>query len=108
VATVDSDTSGESVLVRVAGEVDIVGIEDLRAQLPPEVGEGRDVVLDLSRVELLDSTGLAGLLALARSVHDAGGALETVSPHGSESRLVIDMAGVSTILGLRDDDPGAR
>ena len=101
-AELSTTTSADGLTLTVKGEVDIVGIEDLREQLPPEATAGTDVLLDLSGVTLLDSTGLAGLLALARDVHQGGGTLETITPHGSEGRLVIDMAGVGELLGLRE------
>lgn len=106
-AEVASTETPDGVHLQVTGEVDIVGIEDVREQLPAAATGGGDVLLDLSGVTLLDSTGLAGLLALARDVHQGGGRLETITPHGSEGRLVIDMAGVGELLGLRESDPGA-
>jgi anti-sigma B factor antagonist len=105
VAELTSTETADGLHLQVKGEVDIVGVDDLRAQLPPEATDGADVLLDLSEVTLLDSTGLAGLLALARDVHQGGGRLETITPHGSEGRLVIDMAGVGELLGLREAGP---
>lgn len=99
---VTSTEVGEELHLAVAGEVDLVGIEELREQLPPATTDGAAVVLDLSEVSLLDSTGLAGLLALSRDIDQGGGSLATIGPHGSEGRLVIDMAGVGELLGLRD------
>ncbi len=107
-AELTSTENATGLHLRVKGEVDIVGMEDVREQLPPEATRGSDVLLDLSEVTLLDSTGLAGLLAFARDVHQGGGRLETITPHGSEGRLVIDMAGVGELLGLREGDAGAR
>ena len=101
-AELSATKSADGLRLDVKGEVDIVGIEELREQLPPETTSGQDVLLDLSGVTLLDSTGLAGLLALARDVHQGGGTLHTITPHGSEGRLVIDMAGVGELLGLRE------
>ena len=90
------------------GEVDMASCRTLAVELGELAGQAGDAVLDLSGVTLLDSTGLAGLLAFARDVHQAGGTLATITPHGSEGRLVIDMAGVGEILGLREQAPGAR
>jgi hypothetical protein len=38
----------------------------------------------------------------ARTLDALGTPLRTHSPHGSEARLVIEMAGVGGILGLQD------
>jgi ABC-type transporter Mla MlaB component len=73
VAELTSTRTPDGLRLEVKGEVDIVGIEDLRAELPPETTSGTDVLLDLTGVTLLDSTGLAGLLTLrATSTRAAG------------------------------------
>ena len=56
-----SDRDGARVL-RVSGEIDIIGAPALRAALMPALDDARLVVLDLSEVSFLGSSGLAVLV----------------------------------------------
>jgi anti-sigma B factor antagonist len=84
----------------LAGELDIVGADELRAAIDPEAIGAEEVHLDLGGLEFLDSTGLASLIDLARAFHAAGTRLRTTSPPGSEARLVIGMSGLAPQLGM--------
>lgn len=56
-----SDRDGARVL-QVSGEIDIIGAPALRAALMPALDDTRLVVLDLSEVSFLGSSGLAVLV----------------------------------------------
>jgi anti-sigma B factor antagonist len=56
-----SDQDGARVL-QVSGEIDIIGAPALRAALMPALDDTRLVVLDLSEVSFLGSSGLAVLV----------------------------------------------
>jgi anti-sigma B factor antagonist len=62
---------GASVL-RVAGEVDVATVPALRAALENAVRQERPVIVDMSRIGYIDSTGLAELLAVHRHAANRG------------------------------------
>lgn len=77
----DVSTREESgrVVVAAIGEVDVYTAPQLDAELSRLTGEGRtDLVVDLSRVEFLDSTGLSVLVKALKRVREADGRLDVV------------------------------
>jgi anti-sigma B factor antagonist len=87
----------------INGDVDLASGQTIRQAVSEALDEGaREVVLDLAGVTLLDSSGLNCLLNTARDVDRRGGKLSCEAPHGSECRIVIDLAGVSKLLNLSE------
>jgi anti-sigma B factor antagonist len=77
----DVSTREESgrVVVAAIGEVDVYTAPQLDAELSRLTGDGRtDLVVDLSRVEFLDSTGLSVLVKALKRVREADGRLDVV------------------------------
>lgn len=88
----------------VAGELDVLSGRSVREAMERAADDGaRTVELDLRDVTFLDSSGLAAVLHGARDLSARGIAVAARSPPGSEARLVIEMAGVGPLLGLRDE-----
>ncbi|HSD78289.1 MAG TPA: STAS domain-containing protein [Solirubrobacteraceae bacterium] len=101
--TVERGRDGATTVLAASGEVDVEGGGELRAAMEQAARErARAVELDLRGVTFLDSSGLSAVLHGARTLDAQGTALATRCPHGSEARLVIEMAGVGRILGLQD------
>jgi anti-sigma B factor antagonist len=66
-------------LVAVTGELDIYTAPDLRDAISGVMSAGvHDVVVDLTRVEFLDSTGLGVLVAALKRIGANGGSLQLV------------------------------
>jgi anti-sigma B factor antagonist len=85
------------------GDVDLTSGQAVRDAVCEALDAGaRDVVLDLSGVSFLDSTGLNALLNTARDVDRRGAKLSCKAPHGGEPRVVIDLAGVAKLLNLSE------
>jgi anti-sigma B factor antagonist len=94
---------GDEVHMEVVGELDIASGTRLDEAVVSALHEGcRQVVVDLGRTTFMDSAGLGALIRAVRSVDSERGSLSVVSPHGSEARLVIEMARVGGVVGLRD------
>jgi anti-sigma B factor antagonist len=75
-------TLPEHVVLEVGGEVDVYTAPKLRERLIELVNSGRShLVVDLSRVEFLDSTGLGVLVGAHRRVRAREGSLDLVVPH---------------------------
>ena len=104
--TVEHVTSadGDLRLLRAAGELDVLGVATLSAQVPDLVKGATAVVLDLSDVTFLDSSGIRLVDQLQRACSDAGAGFRVVAPPGSRSRRVLDLVGMSDDLAEDDLD----
>jgi anti-anti-sigma factor len=88
--------NGESITIAVSGELDLATVDRARHALD-EVPPDASVVLDLSALTFIDSTGL-GLIAAAAK--QTGGRL-TVIPNVRTRRL-LDLTGMTDRLTLLD------
>lgn len=92
-----------STRLSVSGDLDITAAEPLASAVATALdGGARLLVIDLSPTTFVDSTGLSHLLAARRRVDAARARLKILAPAGSEARVVIDLAGVGSILGVAD------
>ena len=68
------EKSGRIAAARLAGDLDIVTSESVKRELAGLVDSGHDsLVLDLSGVGFVDSSGLGALVALHRHAESQGG-----------------------------------
>jgi anti-sigma B factor antagonist len=75
-------TVAEYVVLEIGGEVDVYTAPKLRERLMAMVNGGdKHVVVDLGRVEFLDSTGLGVLVGAHRRLRARDGSLDLVCPH---------------------------
>lgn len=95
------DDGGVRVL-RAEGELDVVSVPPLLATVPAMVDGARAVVLDLSAVTFLDSSGVRLVDRLAREATRARASYRVVAPPGGAARRVLDLVGMSTLLALDD------
>ncbi len=86
---------GEVPVVAVNGEVDVYAAPALRDRLTELLQDGSSVVVDLSEVGFLDSTGLGALVAARTAAAEQGAALPLVCTHQRILKLF-------TITGLDD------
>ena len=88
--------------LRVSGDVDLATAQTVRDVVCEALDSGaREIELDLADVRFLDSTGLSVLLHAARDVDRRRAKLRTLSPSGSEARVVMDLARVADLLHLQ-------
>ena len=83
-------------LVRLRGELDVLNASRLRDALI-EVGHSR-VVVDLSDVSFIDSSGMASLLGARQAITDAGNQFVVRGATGIVRR-VIELTGLGEVLG---------
>jgi anti-anti-sigma factor len=95
-----AEEGGRTVLL-VAGELDPHTAEELSAALEPLVSvSGPDeVVLDLSGIEFMDSSGLRAVLAANDAVRSRGGRLVLSKPSDSVRRL-LEITDLLTLLDV--------
>ena len=81
-----------------ADQLDLANAEGLGAAAENAVSNrARGLVLDLSGVTFLDSTGLRLVFRLARRLHDRQQSLRLVVPDGARIARVLTVSGVSTV-----------
>ena len=86
-------------VLEVAGELDLAYAGELRDKLAEASTPGGHVVVDLGRVEFLDSTALGVLVAAAKRLHGTGGELVVRSPR-PHIRRVFELTGLDRVLAL--------
>jgi len=96
--------------LRVSGEVDIQTSPYLESELMKVLDQGAlSVIMDLSEVTFLDSTGLSVLVAGLKRCQSAGGELHLRSPRQNVLR-VLEITGLTEAFHLeadgREDEPG--
>ena len=78
-SSVRAVTHADRVVVHVTGEIDIFATGGLRRQLEELIAQGRtDIVVDLSDVAFIDSTGLGVLVGALKRLRAASGTFSLV------------------------------
>lgn len=76
---VTSRDVGDQTVVEVSGEIDVYTAPVLRERLASLVDAGRtDLVVDLTPVRFMDSTGLGVLVGVLKKIRGHGGRLQLV------------------------------
>ena len=97
---VDVTPAPFGVVVSILGELDIATVPHVTAALQDEpVAAAGAVVVDLTGVTFMDSTGLAALMSLKRDLDARGARLLIACPEGP-ARLLFDVTGVAGQLAL--------
>ena len=86
-------------IVSLAGELDLSTIPRMESQLFEQLRSHPGVVLDLSRLSFIDSSGIGLLIKAFRAV-DGGGKLHTVIAPGSQVDRVFRLTGIDRALPL--------
>jgi anti-anti-sigma factor len=98
---------GRRHVVELAGEIDIATIDGVRTAYDHALaGPGRELWVDLSAVEFMDSTGIAALLDLRRRADD-GREVVVVCPDGPVRRL-LELTGLDQLMGVQRAHSSAR
>jgi anti-sigma B factor antagonist len=95
-------------VISVAGELDIATAPALCARLDASrAGRRPRLLVDLSKVEFCDSTGLRALLGAASEVRTHGGRFALVSEPGSGVARLLDVVGATEVIPVHPDRPTA-
>jgi anti-sigma B factor antagonist len=86
--------------LRVSGDFDHAGSEAFRGSLDRVLGLGRPIVVDLTGVDFIDSSGLGALLDAHRRAVRHGIKLRIAGEHGGVARLM-HRTGTLTMLTHR-------
>jgi len=92
---------GETATLALAGELDLAGVDAARERLGEAIEiEPERVVIDLSELTFIDSTGISFLLSAVKQ--DDGGRLSFVACKASAVRRVFAITGVAELFGGAD------
>ena len=96
----DVQRSEERTLVTVSGELDAATASYLYGRLAElEMGGATNVVLDLARLNFMDSTGLGVIVTEHKRVQRVGGTLTIFSP-SSPVRRLFEITGLTQCLDI--------
>jgi anti-sigma B factor antagonist len=105
--TADVSTHGTQTVVALAGEIDLSNHVALRTALNDLiVGGSVDLVLDLTDVTFMDSTGLGAMIGTRRRVHAFQGSLAIVLTNDAILR-VFEVTGLDKVFDLYDSRAAA-
>lgn len=101
--SVTVSTDGDRSTVFLRGELDLSGVDRAREAVEQaEANEAALLVLDLSELDFIDSTGLEVVLRAARRAHDAGRRLIVQRPSRYVRRL-LEMTAIDQSLDIVED-----
>jgi anti-sigma B factor antagonist len=98
--TLDSRTEGPFQIIAVGGEIDVYTAPRLREAIVAAIEAGHTrLVVDVEKVEFLDSTGLGVLVGALKKVRADGGTLDIVC---TQERIlkIFDITGLDKVFGL--------
>lgn len=100
-ATVGVTNVGESVIVRITGEIDIANIDVVSRALEAVNHSGRGSwVVDLTETTYLDSVGIRLLCTLAERLRFRRQELRLVAPAGAPVRRVLALTDVDQLVTM--------
>ena len=93
---------GEATIVSAQGEVDVFSAPELDTELSALVADGHSrLVIDLSGVAFLDSTGLGVLVKALKHAREAGGWVHLVVSSG-RIRKIFEITGLDASIPIFD------
>ena len=99
--TLDEHSAGVTV-ARLEGEIDMETAPVIGARLERAVDQG-PMVLDMERVEFIDSAGVRMLVEMGRHAEAVRGSLHIVAPEGSVVRRMIELTGIGRLFVITDN-----
>lgn len=100
--SLDTRAQGDHMVVQITGEIDVYTAPKLREALIELVNDGHyHLVIDVERVEFLDSTGLGVLVGGLKRVRTHDGSLAVVC---TQERLlkIFRITGLTKVFSIRD------
>jgi len=96
-----SEEAGRLV-VKLTGDIDLEHAPRVRELLLECVGREKDVVVDLSGVDYIDSSGIANLVEALQTANRQGTGFQLVSVTGQAMR-VLQLARLEKVFAIHDD-----
>lgn len=103
---VDAQPQGALTIVTVEGELDVHTAPQLSKVLDGVYGAGRSVVVDLSGVPFMDSTGLSVFVTALKRTKEADGQLGLVVTEPAVLKVFM-ITGLDTVLAVHESRAAA-
>jgi anti-anti-sigma factor len=84
--------------LRLSGEFDMSSVETFRLAVETSADPDREIVLDLTELTFLDSSGIRAILTMAREIGTNGVVMRNTQPN---VRRVIELIGIEGRNGVR-------
>ncbi|WP_313675104.1 STAS domain-containing protein [Mycolicibacterium sp.] len=92
------NTDSGVVVLRPEGRLNMVAAPDLREQLHSIIRSGKNrVVVDLSGVDTIDSSGLGALISGLKAARQSGGDLR-IAAAGEQATAVLELTNLNRVL----------
>ena len=101
---IESGRSGEAVVLRLGGEFDVACEEHFASVVEGLADEARTIVVDLSELSFIDSSGLRALLRAWKRCEEAGASLTVVPGTGQVSQAMA-LTGADEVLPIVAEAP---
>ncbi len=99
---VETSQRGPSHVVSLSGEIDVYSAPKLRQALLELVDKGANhIVVDMSKVDFLDSTGLGVLVGGLKRVKANDGTLSIVAPQ-EKTLKIFEITGLTAVFPIHD------
>jgi anti-sigma B factor antagonist len=101
-------TDGDFEIIEVGGEIDVYTAPRLREAIVAAVEAGHSrLIIDVRKVDFLDSTGLGVLVGALKRVRADGGSLDIVC---TQERIlkIFQITGLDKVFGLHESVDAAR
>ncbi|HKY40921.1 MAG TPA: STAS domain-containing protein [Polyangiaceae bacterium] len=96
------------VTLKIRGELDALSAPELRPVLDQLVeDEARDVIVDLSELRMVDSSGVGALVSLYKRVRSYGGQLAFMGVT-AQPLVIFKLLRLDVVFGLAQDLPGTE
>ncbi|MGA8575610.1 MAG: STAS domain-containing protein [Candidatus Cybelea sp.] len=108
---VKSEDGGSRLVFNLRGSLDLATAPTVRAALSEATEKGNhDLIVDLSQLEFLDSTGLGVLIGAHRRAAERGGSFRLIVNEGSILRLlnITGLIAVFSVFHTLEDAQGDR
>ena len=97
---IKSEKQGSALIYRLRGSLDLATSPTLRAALVQAASEGnQEIIVDLTLLEFLDSTGLGALIGAHRRAIENAGSLRIIVGDGQIARL-LNITGLVRVLNV--------
>ncbi len=91
---------GNSIIAEVIDRFDVITAPEVKAELIGAVNDGaRRIVVDLSQVSFLDSSGVGALVAVHKAIEREGGQLFLAAPT-KQAHLVLRLTQLESMFSL--------
>jgi anti-sigma B factor antagonist len=103
-----SESITEPTVLKLEGELEIAGTDEVRRVLADAMGSGgTKLVVDLSEISFIDSSGLGAVVEAHDRMRREGRPLTVVAPRGTAASVVLGLTGLRTRLPVFETLRGA-